>query len=198
MISVIINTCAGGMVDTRSTSGQSHLMRAYALQNIVIPRYLDDPFIGEVIVVGEWKEGPYTYIHMPSVYRSAVDALHQRHAAAKIAKGDILIFQHDDHILSYNEDIALAEGQDVLCPRRVTFLRNPHGERLNNGEEGGYITGHFAVYNRDVIDACPWGAVPKVFTWDIEHTAQIREADFTIDWNGPVVYDIEYGAHPWR
>jgi hypothetical protein len=201
MISLIINTCAGGAVDTKSTSGQSHLMRAYALQNIIIPRYLDDPFIHEVIVVGEWKtsaSGRYTYIHSPSVYHSAVDALHQRQEAAEEASGDILIFTHDDHMLACGEDIALAEGQDVLCPRRVTYLRNADGERVNNGEDGSYVTGHFAVYRREVIDVCPWGAVPKVFTWDMEHTAMIREAGFAIDWNGPVVYDIEYGAHPWR
>lgn len=201
MISVVINTCAGGWVDTRSTSGQSHLMRAYALQNIIIPRYLDDPFVGEVIIVGEWKESPngrYQYIHQPSVYRSAVDALHQRHAGALAAQGDTLIFQHDDHMLAFGEDIALTEDQDVLCPRRVTFLRNPDGERLNNGEEGNYVTGHFAIYRREVIQACPWDAVPKVFTWDIQHTQQITAYGYSVDWNGPIVYDIEHGAQPWR
>ena len=106
----------------------------------------------------------------------------------------------------------------VLVPARHTRLRNVNGEKLFSGEakygtdsiedcEGqswpvplarGYISGHCAIYRREVLEACPWGDVDKVFSWDVQHTAQIREAGFSINWSDALrCYDIEAGARPW-
>jgi len=104
---------------------------------------------------------------------------------------------------------------DVLVPARYTRLRNVNGERLPNGECTkheklgcfrcfdeteckSYVSGHCAIYRCEVLEACPWGDVPKQFTWDMEHTAQIRTAGFNIEWTDSLrVWDCESGATPW-
>ena len=107
---------------------------------------------------------------------------------------------------------------DVLVPARYTRLRNVNGEKLFSGEakygtdsiedcEGqswpvplarGYISGHCAIYRREVLERCPWSSVRKTFTWDTVHTAQIREAGFSINWSDVLrCYDVEAGSHPW-
>jgi len=204
-LSVIINTCALEDNDTKSSGGKgpTHAGRAYALRNFILPRYIADPLVDEIIVVGTWGfSEEYTYIPMPSVYKSCTDALLQRHAAAQAATGDILIFQHDDHMFSSldtMQDIFLHVDTDVLSPARYTRLRSVSGERLNNGEQHGYISGHGTAYRREVIEQCPWGDVPPVFTWDIEHTKQIRAAGFNPVWSEDLqLWDCEFESEPWK
>ncbi len=228
MISLCINTCANGTkaADTLSSGRQPHAQRSFALRNFILPAALADPTFDEVIVVGEWEPGNgYIYIEVPSVHFSCVDALAQRQAGFERSKGDWVVFQHDDHLL---DPLPLAEvfgtitwkenfivfDEDVLVPSRYTRLRNVNGERLSNGEqklcndetcdfmdeplEKGYISGHCAIYRREVLEKCPWGNVDKVHTWDVAHTAQIRAADFNIEWSDALrVYDCEAGATPW-
>jgi len=230
-ISLVINTCAGrSSTPWRSVShgGQPYEQRAYALQNFILPAAITDPDIDEVIVSGEWHDGEgYTYVPKPSIHFSSDDAPHQRQAGFEAAKGDWLIFQHDDHMLenplesAVNHDL---EGQlkaeieyakcyaspsaDVLIPQRWTRLRNVAGERLPNGEPQeysshpveafGYISGHCAIYRREVLEKCPWSEVPAIRTWDMSHTEQIREADFNIHWSDSLkVWDVECGSTPW-
>ncbi|KKL51674.1 hypothetical protein LCGC14_2293100 [marine sediment metagenome] len=46
---------------------------------------------------------------------------------------------------------------------------------------------------------CPWNDVPEKFTWDVEHTRQIRVAGFKIEWSSALnVWDVEAGSHPWK
>ena len=218
-ISLVINTCANGpkAAETLSSGKQPHAQRAFVLRNFILPAALADPTFDEVIVAGEWEPGNgYIYIEVPSVHFSCVDALAQRQAGFERSTGDFIMFQHDDHIFdpelaiidwrgeaSREVDIALSSPEwDVLVPSRYTRLRDVNGERLFNGEAGpdmlGYVSGHCAIYRREVLEKCPWGDVPKQHTWDLAHTAQIRAAGFTIEWSEALrCYDIEGGAKPW-
>ena len=227
-ISLVINTCANGpkAAETLGSGGQPHMQRSFALRNFILPAALADPTFSEVIVVGEWEPGDgYIYIESPSEHFSCVDALAQRQAGFERSTGGFIVFQHDDHILApdvgrrlqgsswVNGGVAGEIG--VLVPARYTRLRNVNGERLRNGECTkheklgcfrcfderecrAYISGHCAIYRREVLEKCPWGGVEKVHTWDIEHTAQIRDAGFTIEWSDALrVYDCEAGSRPW-
>lgn len=227
MISLIINTCAGRqwgrkedpmrIAHTVAHSGQFYSQRAYALQNFILPAAIADPDLDEVIVVGEWHDGEgYTYVPKPSIHFSSDDAPHQRQAGFEAAKGDWLIFQHDDHMLESAHFTTYEDAEaDVLIPQRWTRLRNVAGERLPNGEpsppggertsptsvdfHGGYISGHLAIYRREVLEACPWSEVPAERCWDVRHTEQIRAANFNIHWSDTLrVWDVEMGSKPWE
>ena len=192
----MINTCAGRIPrpDVRSSGRQPYEQRAFALRNFILPRAVEDGAYGEVIVVGEWEPGEgYKYIPVKSEYYSCVDALAQRHVGAEYARGEWICFQHDDHIIDYLPYIQ--SGADVVVPERWTRLRRGVGERLNNGEDDGYISGHCAFYRREVLLAAPWRDVPKVHTWDEAHTQQILAAGFHIEWvDNFRVWDCERGA----
>jgi len=221
MISLVINSCALGEQSRSvlSSGKQPHEQRAFALRNFILPAALADPTFSEVIVVGEWEPGNgYTYIEVPSEHFSCVDALQQRQVGFERSRGDWVVFQHDDHIIQTPEhdcddflgdddleDICYDSDNDILVPARYTRLRNVNGEKLHNGEPlrgnlvEGYISGHCAIYRREVLERCPWAEVPKQHTWDVAHTAQIRAAGFSIGWSDAMrCYDIEAGAQPWR
>jgi len=229
MISLVLNTCALGerAKNVLSSGKQPHEQRAFALRNFLLPAAIADPAFDEIIVVGEWEPGDgYTYIEVPSEHFSCVDALQQRQVGFEKSRGSIVIFQHDDHMLASdfgsrtkhsswaNHGIAATKFNGIMVPARYTRLRNVNGERLFNGEHrlipgdassevnalfDGYISGHCAIYRREVLEACPWGDVPKQHTWDIAHTAQIRAAGFKIEWSDALrVYDVESGSTPWR
>ena len=204
-LTVVINTCALGPRATETTSatnGAVYAARRYALGNFILPAYLEDDFISEVVVVGEWCEGDgYTYIHSPSRYFSSDDAVAQREAAAKVATGDIIVFQHDDHILHPKaaKELVMTEmnGADVLVlPRfvrsRLGDLTKPNG----SGATPPYIGGHCAAYTRDAISRVPWRAVPAIREWDQAQTMLMRASGLKISWptNTPRVYDCEVGA----
>ena len=204
-LTVVINTCALGPRATETTSatnGAVYAARRYALGNFILPAYLEDDFISEVVVVGEWCEGEgYTYIHSPSRYFSSDDATAQREAAAQAATGDIIVFQHDDHILHPKaaKELVMTEmnGADVLVlPRfvrsRLGDLTKPNG----SGATPPYIGGHCAAYTRDAISRVPWRAVPAIREWDQAQTMLMRASGLKISWptNTPRVYDCEVGA----
>ncbi len=214
-ISLVVNTCAGGpkAAETLSSGRQSHMQRAFALRNFILPAALADPTFSEVIVVGEWEPGDdYIYIESPSEHFSCVDALAQRQAGFERSTGDWIVFQHDDHMFVNSEDGIFTEA-DVLVPSRYTRLRNVNGERLFNGApitgpgdassavnpfSKGYISGHCAIYRREVLEKCPWSNVAEQFTWDIRHTGQIRAAGFKIEWSSALkAWDVENGSRPW-
>ncbi len=210
MISLVINTCAGGpkAAETLSSGRQSHIQRSFALRNFILPAALADPTFSQVIVVGEWEPGnDYIYIEVPSERFSCVDALAQRQAGFERSTGDWIVFQHDDHMLENNivSTINNSNGADVLVPARYTRLRDVNGERLFNGEPEqppnppeGYASGHCCIYRREVIERCPWSAVPAVHQWDREHTKQIREAGFVIQYSDALrCWDVEAGSAPW-
>ena len=221
-VSLVINSCANGpkAAETKSSGGQPHAQRSFALRNFILPAAVADPTFSEVIVVGEWEPGwGYIYIEVPSERFSCVDALAQRQAGFERSTGDVVIFQHDDHMLapdvgSRTKHSSWANGGigagvrgevGVIVPARYTRLRDVNGEKLLSGEPSdkgknreGYISGHCTIYRRGVLERCPWSYVKKVFAWDIEHTKQIREAGFEIEWRDTLYcYDCEAGAKPW-
>lgn len=199
MLSVIINTAAGAphAKHVISSGKVPYSWRAYALQNFIIPWYVDNPAIYEIIVAGVWHPGDgYEYVHVEPEHYNWADCIAQRHAGFNAANGDVLVFQHDDHIL--RDMPSRMAGFDVISPSRWTWLRGDP-EKLNDGSADGYIDGHCAIYKREVIERCPWSQVPKVFTLDVEHTKQIREAGFTILFTEHIkCWDVEYGAEPWK
>lgn len=206
-VSVVVNTAALGpradhVLGSDGRQRVTHAMRTYALRNFVLPTYVADKNIREVIVVGEWEPGPgYTYIHVPSVHFSSVDALHQRQVGFEASTGDWIIHSHDDHILDPEWASGLDTRADVLIPQRWTRLRCAEGERLNNGDASTepYISGHCTIYKRAVLEQCPWAAVPAVRVWDIGHTRQIRTVGFNVARSDTMrAWDCEFGSEPWR
>lgn len=203
-VSLVINTCALGpqAAETLSSGKVPHDHRVFLLRNIIIPQAVASYIYDEVIVVGEWEPGPgYRYIEVPSEQFDCTDALQQRHVGATEAKGDWIIHQHDDHMFGgvvFAPRVIEKTGANILSPARFTRMRSAEPEKLNAGE-GKYVLGHGAIYLRSVLEAAPWANVPKVFTWDVEHTKQLKAAGGVIAWT-PLVYtlDVEYGAKPWQ
>ncbi len=189
-----------------SNVAERYKIRAYALRCFLLPMAIAN--FDEVIVAGEWEEGEgYTYVHAPSKFFGAEDALHQRQAGFEASTGDVIVHCHDDHYIEGNTH---GRPFDVLSPARYTRLRRVAGERINGGEpavamdgvvaaSGGYILGHGAIYRRAVLETAPWKNVPAIFTWDIQHTAQIKSLGLSIEWVSTIkAWDVEYGSRPWK
>lgn len=216
--SIVVNTAALGprAENVIGSGGRAapHSWRAYALRNFILPYYAQLPFVEKLIVVGEWEEGEgYTYLHDPSVSFDCCDALHQRQRGFEATDSEIILFQHDDHILDLRRPVMLG-SQHVISPARWTRLRG-RAERVNGGEPGwcqkcrkpgcehdirtgGYISGHAAIYHRSVLEKCPWGHVANVYAWDMWHTKQIVGAGFSVCWDEYYrVWDVERGSTPW-
>lgn len=191
-LSVIVNTCSLGPMAktvTGSHSDTPHFVRAYALRHFILPHYTR--YADEVIVVGEYAEGDgYTYLYCPSEYFSAVDALAQRHEGYSVARGGWLAFVHDDHWLDLTDaDYLDWRSADVWVPRRY---RAGEGELINGMHETPpYIGGHCAIYSRQAIESAPWNAVPKVWTWDVEHTRMLGDDLTAAETDRVRVWDVE-------
>lgn len=194
-LSVVVNTCSLGPRSgdvTGSHTNTPHAVRAYALRHFILPHYVR--YADEVIVAGEYAEvDEYRYVHCPSEHFSAVDALAQRHEGFLAAKNDWIAFVHDDHMLDLTDaDHLYWRSADIWVPTR--WKRGENGQiqpEINGmGENPPYIGGHCAIYSRKTLESAPWGDVPKVWTWDVEHTAQL--ADFTVKETDVVrVWDVE-------
>ena len=204
-LTVVVNTCALGphALEARSaTKGAPYAMRRFALGNFILPAYVHDPHIAEVIVVGEWCEGDgYTYVPRASQYFSSDDAVAQRQAAFEASSGDFILFQHDDHVLHPHAARQLVTGAmdlvDVLVLPR--FARALHGDvsKPNGGSATPpYVSGHAACFRREILDKVPWSAVPAIREWDQAQTMLLRGVDARIEWprETPRVYDVEIGA----
>ncbi len=200
MISVIINSAALGPRSRGilSSSGIRHGERAILLGNVILPMLRTTPEVGETIVVGEYEAGDgYRYIECKSAAFNATDALAQRQTGFEASKGDVLIFQHDDHIMDLASLEALdrqyiQDGSwDVLVPRRKARSGNAVIE-LNNGAADGYVMGHVCVMRRSMVEKVPWGSVARVHTWDVDHTVRLQAAGARIRWvEDLVVWDLE-------
>src|SRR5690606_23637498 len=144
---------------TGSCSPTPHALRAYALRQFILPRYLDDHLVSEVIVAGEWEDGEgYTYVHEPSRFFSCVDALAQRQAGFEAASGDLIVFTHDDHVLAGDFFAYLVNGfsGDAILPTRLKRLEGGREIALPNGGEDGYVSGHAILMRRALVEAAPW------------------------------------------
>jgi len=206
-IAIVINTCAGERTAVRSTANQVHEQRGYALEQFILPIWTARNVF--TVVVGSWHEGVnYHYLPAGSIYHTAVDALHQRELAYQFCEEnspefDWIVFQHDDHMLDPSDLWSalrwheLSGSQtDIVIPVRKC-IKSGEVVDLNNGYPK-YISGHCAIYRPNVLSKCQWREVPKIFTWDIEHTKQITAAGFTFEQdNQLIVRDVEMGATPW-
>jgi hypothetical protein len=201
-ISVIINSAALGdrSKAVLSSSGIPHGRRAYLLHSVILPLLRTTPEVSEIVVVGEYAAGDgYLYVPCPSVAFDCTDALAQRQAGFEASKGDVLVFQHDDHIMdlasleTLDRQYTRDDSWDVLVPRRKARSDNEVLE-LNSGD-GRYVMGHACVMRRSAVERAPWGQVDKVFTWDVRHTQNLTEAGARIRWvSDLVVWDLEERA----
>lgn len=203
-LSVIVNTCAQGDTARRikSSGGVEHRHRAYLLNTWILPRLISDDLVDEIIVAGEWHEAPddeWIYVEEPSEYYGAEDALAQRDAGFRASSGDMLIFQHDDHILGPEMTrLARKRGRDVISPSRWTRMRDPTGERLNDGWSDSYLHGHAICMSREAVEEVPWSEVPKEFVWDKLHTQLLLEAGYEPLLDSEMkIFDVEPGSEPW-
>lgn len=212
-ISLVITTCALLDGEVPLSSGkQPHAFRAYLLRNFLLPQAIASGVFREIFVVGEFEAGPsYTHLDVPSVERSSIhDSLRKRQAGTDAATGDWIVVQNDDHLWDAHaftnaRPWMLDNVADVISPARWTRLRGVAGERLNGGEPGnpwsgaGHVCGHGAIYKANVLRACPWSALPKIFSYDVAHSEAIRNAGYHIVWADNVkVWDVEEGATPWK
>lgn len=204
-LTVCLNTCALGAraAETQSvTKAAPYAARRYALGNFVLPALIHDPFIAEIIVVGEWCDGDgYTYVPCASRYFSSDDAVAQRQAAFERSRGALILFMHDDHILHPLAARQIVSGAmdnvDVMVLPR--FVRSMHGDvRKPNGGDATppYVSGHAACYRREILERVPWSAVPAIREWDQAQTMLMRGVGARLAWPSeePKVYDIEVGA----
>jgi len=204
-LSVCINTCALGPrahETISATRAAVYAARRYALGNFILPALVHDPFIAEVIVVGEWTPGDgYTYVPCASRYFSSDDAVAQRQAAFEHSRGEFILFMHDDHILHPRTAREIVSGAmddiDILVLPR--FARTMHGDiRKPNGGDASppYISGHAGVYRREILERVPWSAVPAIREWDQAQTMLMRGVGARVAWpsDAPKVYDVEIGA----
>ena len=199
--SVIINSAALGPKSgaVLSSVGQPYSKRIDLLDGMLV-ELPSRAGVDEVIVVGEYKDGPgYRYISAPSRAFDCTDALHQRQAGFEASSGDLLVFAHDDHkpdIGFFNvlrQRYVGDDSWDVLVPVRRALEQ---GEilTLNNGF-GVYVMGHACVMRRAMATAVPWSSVQKIFTWDVDHTARLRAAGTRIKWvEDLIVWDLEERA----
>lgn len=210
MISVVLNSAALGekAKSVLSSGGVEHGKRAKLLRYQILPRLLDDPLVGEVIVAGEWEHTKGTrYVFSPSVKFDCTDALQQRHDGFLASKGDIIVFLHDDHsphpdfFDTLEANYASNKAWDVLVPRRYCSPAPNCSVALNNGKAEGYVMGHCSVMRRSAVEAVPWNSVKKIFVWDVDHTDKLKKAGQTIMFSDDLyVQDLEteLGAEPWR
>jgi len=205
--SVVINTIAlAPDADRVSSGGRPYAERAWLLRNVILPWYASLKVFDRVIVAGEWEEGPHhTYVPCPQVRHDVSDALAARDAGvAALADGadeDWVLFQHDDHLWSpANPDPRdLPADQAVISPSRLCRSRNPLGEALNDGHEGGYINGHAVLMRLGAVRKVPWVTAAPVFTWDKEYTRALRAAGYAPAYTRDlVVWDMERDAQPWE
>ncbi len=209
MISVVINTAALGEVAATVLSSGSieHGKRVNLLRDRLLPRLLNDPEVGEVIVVGEWESGAgYRYVPCGSVNYDCTDALEQRQRGFEASTGRLIVFLHDDHLPAENffrmlRDYDVSPVWDVLVPTRLALDSEGGTHILENGFHEGYVMGHCSVLRRAICERVPWRRVPKVYTWDICHSILLRDANAKVRWaDDLVVYDLEseLGATPWE
>lgn len=200
-LSVVVNTAAlGEHAEVESSGGVPHSEREYLLNTWILPRLIQDDLVDEIIVSGEWREGEeWIYVESTSEHFGPEDALKDRQLGFETSSGDVIIFQHDDHILGPDATrLAKARSWPVVSPSRWTRMRDPTGERLNEGWSDGYLHGHAIVMEREVCKEVPWGEVPKVFTWDVEQTKMLLDAGYKPMMDSEMrVYDIEFGSEPW-
>lgn len=197
--SVVINSAALGSRSRGqlSSSGIPHGRRGVLLKEQILPGLIGRQGL-EVVVAGEYEPGEgFLYVSSPSVAFDCTDALQQRAAGLSASSGNIVLFQHDDHIVCdgffqiLSDKYAQDDSWDVLVPSRWA-MDGGKRRRLNDGRADGYVMGHACVMRRAMAECVPWSSVPRVFTWDVEHTRLLRGRHARLLWVEDLkVWDLE-------
>jgi hypothetical protein len=141
------------------------------------------PYFDEVIVAGTYRPDSvepsrYTYLEVSPMYGDRRDALVQREMGARLSRGSLLLFTHDDHM----PDFAASDIPDgdwhILVPKRIHGIT---GERLPNGQEEGYMGGHSLVMKREAWVTIPWLTVTPHRCWDRPLTTIWQKAGLSIE-----------------
>jgi predicted O-methyltransferase YrrM len=205
MFTCVINTIALAKdADRISSGGRPYSERAWLLRNVILPWYHSLKVFDEIVVVGEFEEGPFhTYVPCPQANHTESDPLLMRdrgYAATSGDPNDWVLFQHDDHLWdprNFPPGESRAARDYVLSPARRSRGRQALGEPLNDGN-GEYINGHALLMRRMVAELCPWSEAPPVHAWDKGYTQVLT--NHGVPWRyAPeyVVLDIEPFAESW-
>lgn len=190
-VSLIINTACGDHIVAQVTGryqSQPYGARVELLRNRILSAAIRDGF-DEIILAGVVPDGfsfpGVKIVNSPPQRRDKWDALIQRDTGAMYSMGDVLVFCHDDHMVSKG----LVESLRVMPPD-VDILVHPRvhgqsGELLNNGRTDGYIGGHYCCVRRYVWKNRPWVSVEPRDTddaWDVGITRIWQEMGAKISW----------------
>ena len=174
MIFCVINTIALARdADRISSGGRPYSERAWLLKNVILPWYHSLRVFDEIIVVGEYEEGPYhRYVPCPQTRHNETDPLVMRDAGFRATSGekdDWILFQHDDHLWSPDNRGYTGEDVPVCSPSR----RDADGPLADGGQE--YVNGHVLVMRRWVAEQVPWVSAGFVHAWDVGYTKRLAE-----------------------
>ncbi len=184
---VVVNTCAmqPGADHNAGPSGVPYSKRVGFLKDIILPRLINDPLVGTVVVVGEFEPseaGAYEYVPVTSAYHNCRDVLAQRQAGwdkVRRSGADAVLFLMDDHVPDAEffgrVGGSLADSAwDVLSPNR----RSRHsGRTLNAGwnavgavdVNGPYVHTHGIVLTPKALGLCPWSGLTPIYRFDVLH-----------------------------
>lgn len=207
---VVINTCClGPGGKTTNADGQKRSgNRDWVLRSFILPFYDACPVIDEIVVAGEYEPGPqYTYVESPSEHFNTFDCLKQRQLGFEETNADVILFQHDDHILDFEiaDSWRWDDSWDIAVPARYSRNRDRSAERVNNGEAefnprtGAYIGGHACFCSRQAIIDLPWVDLPKEYIWDVRHKEFADRRGLNTAYVDDLrVFDVEEGSKPWN
>jgi hypothetical protein len=192
-ITVVINTCALGRDGEKRSSkghGPTYASRARLLRERILPRIIEDPYVGKVFVTGEWEKGDgYEYV---------VSQCWQKDAVHDYLTGGVVAYLCDDHIPEDNFFTRLSLFWhdnmlwDVISPIRST----PEGKVLATGWAEGYTHAHGIIMRHGAVQRVPWLDVWKevrgIWHLDILMTRLWQQRGLRIMTDpGLVMFDIE-------
>lgn len=201
-ITVVINTCALGRDGEKRSSkghGPTYAARARLLRERILPRIIEDPYVGKVFVTGEWEKGDgYEYVVSRGLDGNVWDQCWQKDAVHDYIDGGVVAYLCDDHIPNGDFFERLSNFWwtnmmwDVLSPMRA----NPQGHMLATGWAEDYAHAHGVIMRAGAVARCPWLDVWKevrgIWGLDVRMTRLWRERGLRVATDpGLIMIDIE-------
>ncbi len=216
MISVIIDTCALYASKQKDwpcsiTSGKPYSLRIPILRDQIVPRYLDDPLISEVIIVASDPDWDFpTNDKLKLVVKPEPDGkahgpwtIDKRHAGFLASTKKLLVFHHDDHVLGPGITQLIIEkylpdpAWGALAASRWVKDKDGSEGRAIDGWYDGYMTTNGFVIHRHVVEKTTWDACPRKKFWDILYSKLLIDAGVTLLRAEDIrFYDVEMGVMP--